>query len=289
MLKTSRFGDVTRFDLARTLGGRGWYWTTAYLVDDVLIDTGCAFTAPELVAALDGVTLRLIVVTHSHEDHIGGCAALLRKHTGAALTAHPEAIPVLADPVRHQPLHPYRRLLWGWPEPVAASLIEDDQEISTSRRRLRVLFTPGHSPDHLCLYAPGDRWLFTGDLFVGGRDRGLRSDCNVWQIVGSLRRLAQLGATTLFPGSARVRQDPSRSLRKKISYLEQLGEQARALARQGRSERAIARRLLGGPMFIELFTLGHFSRAHLVRSLLSSRGEATTEESLPRAADSTGG
>ena len=51
MLKSTSYDDVTRFDLARTILGRGRYWTTAYLVDDLLIDSGCAYAAPELEAA----------------------------------------------------------------------------------------------------------------------------------------------------------------------------------------------------------------------------------------------
>jgi hypothetical protein len=52
MIKATRYQSITRFDLARTLAGRGRYWTTAYLVDDLLIDSGCAHTARELADAL---------------------------------------------------------------------------------------------------------------------------------------------------------------------------------------------------------------------------------------------
>ncbi len=78
MLKTTLHDAVTRFDLARTLFGRGRYWTTAYLVDGMLVDTGCADTAEEIVQALAGTPLVRIVNTHSHEDHISANAALQR-------------------------------------------------------------------------------------------------------------------------------------------------------------------------------------------------------------------
>ena len=70
MLKSSTYETVIRFDLARTFAGRGRYWTTAYLLDGLLIDSGCAFTARELVKALEDATLTRIVNTHTHEDHI---------------------------------------------------------------------------------------------------------------------------------------------------------------------------------------------------------------------------
>lgn len=57
MLKINHFDGVTRFDLARTFAGRGRYWTTAYLVDGMMVDTGCAHSAPELMQALSEETL----------------------------------------------------------------------------------------------------------------------------------------------------------------------------------------------------------------------------------------
>src|SRR5574340_1172423 len=71
MLRVTNFGPVTRFDLAHTLAGQGRYWTTFYAVDGLLIDSGLAYTARELVSALSGTPLVNIANTHSHEDHIG--------------------------------------------------------------------------------------------------------------------------------------------------------------------------------------------------------------------------
>jgi len=268
MLKISCFDQVTRFDLARTLAGRGRYWTTAYLVDGLLVDTGCAHTAPELLRALKDASLHRIVNTHTHEDHIGADGLLQRKHPDWEILAHPLALPILADPRGKQPLQPYRRLFWGWPEPARGTPVSDKEFIETPHHHFQVIYTPGHSLDHICFYEPDQGWLFSGDLFVGGQDRALGARYDIWQIIASLKRVADLPLMTLFPGSARVRKEPGEEIRSKISYLEDLGGRILTLHDQGRDVRAITRLICGAPMPVELITLGHFSRRHLVLSYL---------------------
>jgi glyoxylase-like metal-dependent hydrolase (beta-lactamase superfamily II) len=270
MIKITNYGPVTRFDLARSLPGRGRYWTTAYGVDGMLVDTGCAHTAAELARALAGTSLFRITNTHTHEDHIGADGRLQREREGLEILAHPLALPVLADPRGEQPLHPYRRFFWGWPEPAKGRAVQDGELIETEHYRFQVFFTPGHAEDHLCLYEPKQGWLFSGDLFVGGRDRALRAGTNIGQVIASLKRIACLPADWLFPGSARVRQKPEAEIAAKIEYLEALGQRVLDLHRQGRSVSEIASAICGRPMGIEFITLGHFTRKQLVLSYLIS-------------------
>ena len=270
MLKVSSYGPITRFDLARTLLGRGRYWTTAYLVDGMLIDSGCAYSAPELVRFLQDKSLTIILNTHTHEDHIGANGALQRKSPGLQILAHPQALPVLADPRKRQPLQPYRRLMWGWPEPSKGKQVEDGEMVRTDQFNFQVIYTPGHSSDHICLYEPEQGWLFSGDLFVGGQDRALGAHNDIWSVINSLKKVAGMPLTQMFPGCARVRENPQEELREKIAYLEEIGERVLELNRKGWSVSAIARRVFGGPIFIEFFTLGHFSRRNLVRSYLKN-------------------
>jgi glyoxylase-like metal-dependent hydrolase (beta-lactamase superfamily II) len=269
MVRVTRLGNVTRFDLARTLAGRGRYWTTAYLVDGLLIDSGCAHTAPEFIRALEGLAVDRIVHTHSHEDHIGADGAVRRRYGPIPVAAHHLAVEVLADPRGLQPLHPYRKVMWGWPEPVPATPLAEGDEIRTPNFRFQVLATPGHSPDHICFFEPDQGWLFTGDLYVGGRDRALRVDSDANLLLDSLRRIEALPISTLYPGAARIPDDARAALRDKILWLETVRDRVLALHRNGRTFRSIVREVCGPPMLIDFITLGHFARWHLVRSFLS--------------------
>lgn len=240
MLNTTRIEAVERFDMTRTIGGRPGYWTAAYYIDGLLIDTGARHAAGELVRALDGRPLETIVNTHSHEDHIGANGRL----------------------------QPYRHVLFGQPDGSRANPIDDGDVIETASYRFQILHTPGHSQDHLCLYEPDQGWLFSGDLFIGGQDTALRQSNDIWQIIASLKRVAGLGARMLFPGSARIKSDPEAELLAKIDYLEQTGHKVVTLHQRGIPSAVIARTLFGRARLEEWLTLGHFSRKHLVDSFL---------------------
>jgi hypothetical protein len=124
--------------------------------------------------------------------------------------------------------------------------------VETEHYRFQVIETPGHSPDHICLFEPDQGWLFSGDA-----------------IIASLKTLADLPVQTIFSGSGSVRHKGTKPLQEKIAYLEDLGDQIRALHAQGLSPRHIRKQLLGRELPITYLTLGHFSGARLIQSYLA--------------------
>lgn len=264
MIQREQVEAVTKFRLARSIGNRAAYWTAAYFVDGLLVDTGCHFTARALAHTLQDQQVRTIVNTHHHEDHIGANAEISREHR-ASIFAHPLALPILREPARLQ-LQLYRRVFWGWPLPSNGR--EIPSEISTEHYRFQALHTPGHSPDHIVLYEPNEGWAFTGDLFIGGKDRAFRPDYDISDILSSLRRLASLNISWLFPGSGSVRQNPQAEIAGKIAYLEGLQTCIRELSERGLDQRQIARRLFGREGSMYYMTGGHFSTVNLVSVFL---------------------
>jgi len=269
LIKTQEIEGVVKMKLARSLLGRPFYFTTAYWVDGLLIDSGCAHTQQEFLATVEDLHIDRIVNTHSHEDHIGANGALQARR-GVEVLAHAQALPLLADP-RLLRLQPYRRLFWGYPAPSVAQPV--GEVVETTHHRFQVIHTPGHTPDHICLYEPEKGWLFSGDAYIGGRDRALGADYNIYQIIDSLKKLVQLEITRLFPGSGTVRDNPRQELLLKIEYLEDLGERVRELHRKGLSVDQIRKRVFGRELPIAYITLGHFSARNLVRSYLEDRHE----------------
>lgn len=266
MLRVEKIGEVTKYHLARSVAGRGWYFTSCYRIGGLLIDSGCAHTARELLRELQGAPIELIVNTHGHEDHIGANGAL-QTRCHAEVRAHHLALPVLAAPRKRLALRFYQRLMWGYPQ--ASAGLPLGEEVVAGRLRLQVISTPGHSPDHVCFYEPRRQWLFTGDAFIGGRDRALREDYNIWQIIASLRKMAALKISLLFPASGNVRTSPHEDISRKIDYLRKLCEETLAKHAQGLKAPEIQRQIFGRDIPLAYFTLGHFSGKNLIRSIIN--------------------
>ncbi|MEM3051815.1 MAG: MBL fold metallo-hydrolase [Candidatus Bathyarchaeia archaeon] len=111
--------------------------------DAVVVDP--SFNAGELIRILqkERLALRFIINTHGHSDHTAGNAELRSMFAGAKTVVH--------------------RL-----SRVPADLLVDDGDmLYVGAVPVKVIHTPGHTPDSICLLVDGKK-LLTGDtLFVG--------------------------------------------------------------------------------------------------------------------------
>ena len=141
------------------------------------------------------LTVKFIVNTHFHVDHIMGNAAMVRK-TGAKIVIHEADAPFLVQ-------QPQDLLLMfrATPSPPADILVKDGDIIRIGKIDLKVLHTPGHSPGGIALYGKG--MVFTGDtLFVGAVGR-TDFPGSSWEVMeASIRnKLYSLpGETVVYPG-----------------------------------------------------------------------------------------
>lgn len=145
-------------------------WIVGDDEEAVVIDA--AHDADAILAALAGRTLRAIVCTHAHNDHIDAAPALAEA-TGAPILLHPDDLPLWKQ------THPDR---------LPDGELFDGQTLKAGGAVLRVLHTPGHAPGAVCLYAPTLATVFTGDtLFQGGPGATGRSFSHFPTIIESIR------------------------------------------------------------------------------------------------------
>ena len=264
MLEVTSHGPITAICLAKTLLGRPLHTVIVYLVDGLLIDSGPPHTAGEMAAWCRGQPIDRIVNTHHHEDHCGANERLQRE-LGVPVYASPLTAALLADLPRIQL---YRQAVWGRPRNLVAQPL--DRRLETDHYTFEVIPTPGHCPDHICLWEPHQGWLFSGDLFIHERVRYLRVDEDLGALIESLRRALALRPRLLVCAHAGVVTDACGALERKIAYWADLQAQAQALARAGLTPRQMMNRLLGPEGRITRVSCGHISQINLVRALLSA-------------------
>jgi hydroxyacylglutathione hydrolase len=124
----------------------------------VVIDPGADATTLRLEIARMATTVRGILVTHTHYDHIGAVADLAEA-TGAPVHVSEVEAPVLANPDAYYPgmgIRPWQ----------AERTLAGDETIELAGISFQTVEVPGHSPGHLAFYADGS--LFSGDVLFAG-------------------------------------------------------------------------------------------------------------------------
>lgn len=155
--------------------------------------------APRILDALneDGLTLKLILNTHGHFDHVGANRELKMAVPGAQLMIHGDDAPMLG-----QLAHSARMFgMQAENSPDADRLLQDKDAISFGDVKLDVVHVPGHSPGGVAFVSDSD--IFVGDtLFAGSIGRTDLPGGNFDTLIASIQnKLFQYeDDTPVYPG-----------------------------------------------------------------------------------------
>lgn len=124
---------------------------------------------------------------------------------------HPDHAP-LANPLAAELDVP----AWGYapgPSFDPDRLLRDNDRLGFGRDEIRVLYTPGHSDDHLCFHVSDV--LFTGDHVMGGSTVVVE---DMTDYLTSLRRLQSIDISIIYPGHGELIEDPDRVLAQYVEH-----------------------------------------------------------------------
>lgn len=186
--------------------------TNTYLVGNgkqpLLLDTGIGLDVYDrlLEQALSETKqaneLQEIVLTHVHQDHIGGVPNVKRRFGD---------LPVLKYP---------------WPDKdqafdFAMTDVRDGTLIETDGATLEAVHTPGHAKDHICYYLREEKALFTGDLVLGAGTTVVPEEGGgLIDYMASLRKLLKFELSVIYPAHGPAIHDPYKKLNDYISHRE---------------------------------------------------------------------
>ena len=186
-------------------------WT--YLIDGdppVLIDAGVGNASHlDAIDTAAGNRRLHLVVTHAHSDHISGAPAIRERRPATLLSKMPW-------PERD------RDLPW---QPLAEGHV-----IATGEGALHVIHTPGHAPDHICLWHAESRTVFVGDMLVQGTTVMIPASHrgSLVEYLRSLDRLLALNPARALPAHGPAIDDPPALIRHYIEHRAERESQVKA-------------------------------------------------------------
>ncbi|MFX1521219.1 MAG: MBL fold metallo-hydrolase [Promethearchaeota archaeon] len=127
------------------------------------------------------------IVTHSHYEHYGLLERIKQK-CNVTIFAHPamlnfasidfnevlsslhELLVANGMPIETVDnfLKLYRGIITETPMPLIDEVVNDGEYVSTNPGKLRIIWTPGHAEDHICVYDEETGIMFTGDHVISG-------------------------------------------------------------------------------------------------------------------------
>jgi len=266
-MTVTRLDDVTSVVLApnpspMTLEGTNTYLvgaagTGAVVVVDPGPDDADHRAAVDAAARERDVAIGAVVLTHHHPDHAE--AAGWAVQWGAPLWAFaPHLVP--GD----------------------ARAMTDGATVRVGGTTIEAFHTPGHASDHLCLRVRETGAVLTGDHVLGrGTTVVAWPDGDMTAYIASLRRLATLPATVLYPGHGPALRDPARVIAGYLAHREERERQVLdALAAGDRTPGAIVARVYADVDAALHPAAERSVRAHLDK--LEAEGRAVQHEGIWR-------
>ena len=264
MIEVIPFEDeVYSVRTATEADGKPLVWVYSFMLGSMLFDGGCANAANEFGRFVSEKRPQFLVVSHTHEDHWGGCALA---EPICSILAREAVHKTLMDPPVIKEFFAY---VWGQPAPVEKPLPLPDS-IEAEGFRFRVVELPGHGENMIGLYEPDRRWLLSADAVPQpSKKQVAMTDENVPRMISTMEKIQSMDVELLFDGHLGPIREPKKHIQKRIDYLKEVQTKVKELHAQGLSVPEIEASLnFEKPWYVDL-TERRFGIDYLITSLLS--------------------
>ncbi|XP_062536612.1 beta-lactamase-like protein 2 homolog [Armigeres subalbatus] len=195
--------------------------TNTYIIgtgkERILLDTGDE-NVPEYIANLkqvisdERILINDIIVSHWHHDHIGGVDDILDA------IENKESCKVWKYPRSDAPDATLRN--------ANINELQHGQKFTIDGATLEVLYTPGHTTDHIVLVLHEDNSLFSADCILG---EGTAVFEDLYEYMKSLQIIQDAKPSVIYPGHGNIILDPIDRIAKYISHRNQREAQIMAV------------------------------------------------------------
>lgn len=271
-LHQKQVGPLIQFTFARKVPGAAIQTSEVnwFRLEDTLIDTGSEPASNELIGCLSEQPPSRIILTHQHEDHVGGVPALLREF-GPMPIHVPEQHTAILE--KGYPVPDYRRNFWGNMQPIRGAIpYSDGHRFSIGPYRLYAKDTPGHTVGHKTIYFEADRlYVISGDLYLAPRLPNALYETSVPDMIASLQWLLGLGQDfVLLPSHGGPYVDGPRRIHQLLDWYIRQSDEILELHQKfpDADYREIFRIRHGHYNRMEIHSAGELSRLALIRGVL---------------------
>jgi glyoxylase-like metal-dependent hydrolase (beta-lactamase superfamily II) len=129
----------------------------------IIIDAGCYFEEEKKALSdfidKNNLTPTIFLNTHAHLDHVFGLNYVKQMYPAVPFLLHERELPVLHSAVAVS-------TKYGVPcdaPPQPDTLIDENTDLVFGDEKIKILFTPGHSPGSLSFYFEKEKFVISGD------------------------------------------------------------------------------------------------------------------------------
>ncbi len=240
-------------------------------IGKTLIDTGSIFTAKKLVDALRDDPPNRIVLSHQHEDHIGGVQALFDAFGEMDVFCPVKHVNIVTGNLI---IPKYRQLYWGNPNPLKdVKPYSDGFSFEDLGVGITAIETPGHTVGHMAFVVNENtsKYILLGDLFISEKLYISFDESSVPDMLNSLQKILTFeDVLAILPSHHKIIHPPFLEIQNLIQwYLEEI-EETETVADQisSRDYVRIFRHRFKEVNKLELFSRGSLGRLALLRGIL---------------------